>query len=201
MQLISKTLRYIFKRWQAMEYFFRTVRIKLLYPGITIDFKTKIERGCSIICVDGGSLTIVNTHISFGTHIKADKESTISISDSFIGRNCVIAAKQKIIIKNNCLIAEMVVIRDQDHSIDASSRDSFSVSPIEIKENAWIGSKATILKGVTIGCHSIVAASAVVTKNIPAMELWGGTPACPIKKLSTSFSTFKAAEPFEQGMN
>lgn len=169
--------------------FFRILRLKLLYPWIIIDFKTKIQNNCSIVCVKGGNLNISQSHISFGTHIKADSKSCISINNSFIGRNCVIAAKEKIIINKNCLIAEMVVIRDQDHAIDIftgnSGSEGFTSSPIEIKENVWIASKATILKGVHIGKHSVVAASAVVTKDIPSYEVWGGVPAQFIKSVKT----------------
>jgi acetyltransferase-like isoleucine patch superfamily enzyme len=165
----------------------RIVKIKLLYPQVSIDFNTKIEKGCSIICVDGGRLTILNSHISFGTLIKADANSILSINNTFLGRNSTIVAKEKIVIHKNCLIGEMVVIRDQDHSLDPASRDSFTSSAIEIKQNVWIGSKATILKGVTIENNSIIAASAVVTKNIPSMELWGGIPAYQFKKLSGEF--------------
>jgi acetyltransferase-like isoleucine patch superfamily enzyme len=165
----------------------------MLYPAVSIDFKTKIEKGCSIICVDGAKLSIKNSHISFGTLIKADSGSSVSITNSFIGRNCVIVGKEKINICKNCLIAEMVVIRDQDHSINPSSRNSFSTAPIEIRENVWIASKATILKGVTIGTNSIVAASAVVTKNVPSMELWGGVPAYQLKKLSEEMQLTSSA--------
>jgi acetyltransferase-like isoleucine patch superfamily enzyme len=186
MHLISKTIRYIFRQFEAFLYKVRIVKLKLLYPGITIDFKTKIEKGCSIICVDGGKLTIINSHISFGTLIKADFKSTLTIRNSFLGRNCVIAAKKQIVINNNCLIAEHVVIRDQDHSTDPLLRNSFSSSPIEIHQNSWIASKATILKGVTIGRNSVIAASAVVKTNVPSSELWAGIPAKKIKSIGTS---------------
>ena len=80
----------------------------------------------------------------------------------------------------------MVVIRDQDHIMDMSwvenGKEEFFTAPVEVGENVWIASKATILKGTTVGEHSIVAASAVVTKNIPAFEVWGGIPAKFIKK-------------------
>ncbi|MEO9210151.1 MAG: acyltransferase [Ginsengibacter sp.] len=133
-------------------------------------------------------MTINNSNIGFGTHIKVDSGGSISISKSFIGRNCVITSKSSIMIKGNCLIAEMVVIRDQDHQLDSlclpANQQSFTCAPIEINENVWVASKATILKGVSIGKGSVVAASAVVTKSIGSHELWGGIPAKYIKNLS-----------------
>lgn len=193
MSVISKVLRFSFRQSVSLCTFLRVLRLKLLYPGLTIDFKTKIENNCSIVCIKGGKLTILNSHISAGTQIIADENSILEIHHSFIGRNCVITSKREIIINNDCLIAEMVVIRDQDHITDIfaenTTRESFNVAPIEIKENVWIASKATVLKGVTIGKYSVVAASAVVTKEIPPYEIWGGIPAEFIKKIKSSEKT------------
>jgi len=55
--------------------------------------------------------------------------------------------------------------------------------PVRIKTGTWIGARVTILGGVTIGAHSIVAAGSVVTKDVPAYTLVGGVPAVKIKKL------------------
>ncbi len=190
MEFISKFFRFLFRCIESLFSFMRVVKLKLLYPGITINFKTKIESNCCVVCIKGGKLTILNSHISAGTQIIADEKSVLAIYSSFIGRNCVITSKAKLTINKDCLIAEMVVIRDQDHIVDIctekKTRDNFDTAPVEIKENVWIASKATILKGVTIGAFSIVAASAVVNKEIPPCEVWGGVPAKFIKKLKTS---------------
>ncbi|NRO35123.1 Maltose O-acetyltransferase [Lactobacillus helveticus] len=52
-----------------------------------------------------------------------------------------------------------------------------------IKKNAWIGAKATILPGVTVGENAVVAAGAVVTKDVPANTVVAGMPAKVIKKI------------------
>ena len=172
---------------QSAQFFLRILKLKLLYPGITIDFKTKIHKNCSIVCIKGGKLIISNSNISFGTNIVADVNSTLTIHDSFIGRNCVITSKESVTIKKGCLIAEMVVIRDQDHDIDIMEMenkiDKFLTAPVMIEENVWVASKATVLKGVKIGKYAIIAASAVVTKDVPAYEVWGGIPAKFIKQI------------------
>ena len=113
MNLISKFFRFFFKQLGSLCSFLRILKLKLLYRGITIDFKSTIQGNCSIVCVEGGRLTILRSHISYGTVIKADSKSTVSIHNSFIGRNCVIVAKEKIIINEGCMIAEMAVIRDR----------------------------------------------------------------------------------------
>jgi acetyltransferase-like isoleucine patch superfamily enzyme len=188
MNFISGCFRFMLRQIQSLFFFLRILRLKLLYPGIEIDFKSKIHNNCSIACIKGGKLIISNSHILFGTHIVVDSNSTLSIHDSFIGRNCVITAHEKIIINKGCLIAEMVVIRDQDHVIDIITgeipREEFKTAPVEIEENVWIASKATVLKGVTIGKYSVIAASAVVTKDVPAYEVWGGVPAKFIKHVN-----------------
>ena len=56
-------------------------------------------------------------------------------------------------------------------------------APIVLGRNVWIGSNATILQGVTIGDNSVVAAGAVVTKDVPADTIVGGVPARVIKHI------------------
>ena len=189
MNLISALLRLILRKTQSVLFVLRILKLRMLFPGITIDFRSKIQSHCSIVCIKGGKLHISNSNISFGTTIVADKGSELCIDNTFIGRNCVITCKDKITIRAS-LIAEMVVIRDQDHKPGIiNGKDGyqqFMTAPIEIEENVWIASKATILRGVHIGNSSVIAASSVVKKNIPASEIWGGIPAQFIKKVITT---------------
>ncbi|WCT11875.1 acyltransferase [Mucilaginibacter jinjuensis] len=166
---------------------YRKFFLRMMYPGLKIDGQSIIEKNCKIVCVDGGKMIIKNTHISIGVHLFADVGATISIENSSVGRYSVIASKQSITIEKGVAIAEMVVIRDQDHAIDVNNAEAgfsqYTTGPVHIEKNVWIASKATILKGVTIGNDSIIAASAVVTKPVPANEVWGGVPARFIKKV------------------
>jgi acetyltransferase-like isoleucine patch superfamily enzyme len=138
MNFISKISRFILRQFHAVFYFLRIIKLKLLYPGINIDFKTRVESNCSMVCIKGGKLIISNSKISFGTNIIADAGGTLSIDQSFIGRNCVITAKEKVIINKNCLVAEMVVIGDQDHITAVLNgehkREEFETAPVEIEE-------------------------------------------------------------------
>lgn len=169
--------------------FLRICWLKLLYPGLYIGFSSTIEANCTIKCVKGGRLIIKRSAILNGTQIIADANASIVIEDAFIGRNCVITAKKSIHIHKGCLLAEMVVIRDQDHLLDIAGndgqREGFTSAAISIGENVWIASKATILKGVTIGASSVIAASAVINKDVPAKEVWGGIPGKFLKDLKT----------------
>ncbi len=189
MRLLSLIFRVIFRNCQSVASHLRVLRLKMLYPGLEIDYRTRIESKVSIVCVKGGRLRISRSKISFGTCIIADSGSEISIESSFIGRNCVITSKKSVRIAEGCLIAEMVVIRDQDHHLDrrpspAGSQDAFTSAPIAIESHAWVASKATILKGVRIGSHSVIGASAVVNREVPPGELWVGIPAKFLKKTS-----------------
>ena len=116
----------------------------------------------------------------------------LSIGDStFIGHGCSIYTAKSVRIGNHCLIAGGVSIRDYDgHSIDyLARRDHKAISdqeikPVIIEDDAWVGSRAVILKGTTIGSRSIVAAESVVTRDVPPDCVVGGNPAKIVKQLN-----------------
>jgi len=161
--------------------------LRLKYKGLHIDFSTKLARGVNIVCTKGSKISIQNSIISQGVHIKSDHGGEIVIDNSYIGHNSIIVALNSIKIKKNCQIAEMVVIRDHNHNYKIPNipikDQGFSVSPIIVNENVWIAAKATILKGVEIGQNTVIAAHAVVNKNVERNSVYGGLPAKIIKKL------------------
>ena len=159
----------------------RVLNLKLKYPSLAIDFKTTINQNTNIIICDGAKSSIINCVIAQGTVIRVEKGAHFDVRNSYIGFNCVIACREKIIINNHCEIAEMVVIRDQDHIYDTNIliKDSgYNNAPVIIGENVWIGAKSTVLKNTTIGNNCIVGAHSLV-KNIttPENSIWVGTPA------------------------
>jgi acetyltransferase-like isoleucine patch superfamily enzyme len=106
-----------------------------------------------------------------------------------IGENTSITGASKIIAENeihigsNCMISWDVQIMDTDyHKIYANGKISNSPSSIVIEDEVWIGSRATILKGVKIGKGSIIASDSVVTKNVEPYTLVAGNPAIVKKK-------------------
>lgn len=107
---------------------------------------------------------------------------TIEIGDDFaINRGAVLAAHDRISIGDHAMIAEYVSIRDNGHAFADSTRpmrhQGYEVAPVRIGNDVWIGRGAVILKGVTIGDGAIIAANAVLTKDVPPMEIWAGVPA------------------------
>jgi maltose O-acetyltransferase len=80
----------------------------------------------------------------------------------------------------------MVLIMDSDHhEISPENRwlSSGEIVPIIIGNNVWLGSRSIILKGVTIGDHSVVGAGAVVTKSVPPKTIVAGNPAKVVRDL------------------
>lgn len=90
---------------------------------------------------------------------------------------------ENVFINDCCQIGHNVVFATLDHGLGPDDRRKMHPSPIVLGRNVWVGSNATILRGVTVGDNSVIAAGAVVTKDVPAGSVVGGVPAEIIKKL------------------
>lgn len=84
-------------------------------------------------------------------------------------------------------LAQGITVTALNHNFEASDKrideQGVSTTPVTIEDDIWIGANAVILPGVTIGNHSVVAAGAVVTKNVPPHSLVAGVPAKIIKQI------------------
>ena len=101
----------------------------------------------------------------------------------FINHACTFLDMGGITLEDNVLIGPKVNLITENHPIEHLNRRALICSPILIKRNAWIGAAATILPGVTIGQDAVVAAGAVVTKDVPDKMVVAGVPAKIIKIL------------------
>lgn len=101
----------------------------------------------------------------------------------FINSGCCFQDQGGIEIGNDCLIGHQVVFATLNHDQDPEKRGNMFPAPIKLGQKVWIGSHATILAGVTIGDNSIIAAGAVVTKDVPPDTVAGGVPARILKHL------------------
>jgi acetyltransferase-like isoleucine patch superfamily enzyme len=115
-------------------------------------------------------------HTNFGRHIRLGKQV-------FINHGCTFLDLGGITIEDDVLIGPQVNIITENHPINPKERKMLDLKSVLIKQNAWIGANATILPGVTIGENSVVAAGAVVTKNVPPNTVVAGVPAKVIKKI------------------
>lgn len=98
-----------------------------------------------------------------------------------IGNYCKIKGNGRLILHDHIAMGDDVTIITQDHKYLADSYEGFIVGDVVIGNYVWIGDRAIILKGVHIGNHAIVAAGAVVTKDVPDFAIVGGNPAKIIK--------------------
>ncbi|MEH6567608.1 MAG: acyltransferase [Halioglobus sp.] len=98
-----------------------------------------------------------------------------------------LSASDEIILGDGVMLANGAYVTDSDwHTIyDRTVRDE-RVTPVHIGENVWLGDHATVLKGVTIGKNSVVAARAVVTRDVPENVVVAGNPAKVVKELDPS---------------
>jgi acetyltransferase-like isoleucine patch superfamily enzyme len=100
----------------------------------------------------------------------------------FINTGATVVANHSIILGDDCLLGDLVAIFDSDHHPLEPSRPT-RTAPVRLGSNVWVGRSSTILPGVTIGDHAVIAAGSVVTGDVPARTLMAGVPARPIRTL------------------
>ena len=159
----------------------------LFNKNIEIQTGLIIGKQSYLRATDGGQIRI-GKKVSIGNNVRIEaKGGSIDIGDDvFIGDGCIFVSQANIKIGSNCQIAEYVVIRDQDHSFSTRPiKDAgFKTAFIEIGEDVWVGAKATITKGSTIGNGSVIGAHALVKGPIPEFSLAVGIPAKVKKNIS-----------------
>jgi acetyltransferase-like isoleucine patch superfamily enzyme len=126
--------------------------------------------------IDQSTTIFTPFHINFGKHTSLGK-------NIFINHACSFLDLGGITIEDDVLIGPRVNLITENHPVDPNKRKSLLCKPILIKRNAWIGAGATILPGVTIGENAIVAAGAVVSKDVAKNTIVAGVPAKYIKHI------------------
>ena len=104
--------------------------------------------------------------------------------DVFINSGCHFQDQGGIIIEDGSFIGHNVVLATINHDLDPTNNRKNHYAPITIESHVWIGSSATILPGVTIGKWAVVAAGAVVIKDVPPHTVVGGVPARVLKTVT-----------------
>ncbi|APZ95925.1 acyltransferase [Fuerstiella marisgermanici] len=182
LEMISRPARACCRVSNFLASRFRIWRIRIRYPNCRFGRGVTVGVNVQVIATDGGAINIgANVNIKDNCLLIA-RSGTLNVGDEcFIGWGTVICANDSISIGRDCLIAEYVTIRDQNHG-SALGEMPFRLQPmvskqITIESNVWIGAKATVLAGRTIGQNSIVGANSVVTKNVEVGSTVAGVPA------------------------
>lgn len=131
----------------------------------------------------------VGRDVFIGEGFWAEYPGNISFGDSVgLNRGCFINAGGGVTIEEWALIGPNVTIYSQSHDIDGDPDVPLALqgdvrAPVRIARGAWLGANSTILMGVTVGEGAVVAAGAVVTKDVPPRTVVGGVPASVIRTL------------------
>lgn len=126
--------------------------------------------------IDASFMCFPPFHTDFGRNITIGK-------NVFFNTGCSFQDRGGISIGDGSMLGMNVTIATLNHGLDLESRNTTFPSPVVIGKNVWIGSNATVLPGVTIGDGSVVAAGAVVTKDVPENTVVAGVPATLMKKI------------------
>ena len=159
--------------------------LQLRFPRARWGRGSDVRTGFRLALLPGGRLNV-------GEEVVFERDATLEVGGvltigarTIFGHHCTLAAKQSIRIGRDCLIAEMVSIRDHDHAFeqfDVPIREQGAAcAPVVIGDNVWLAARVVVVKGVTIGDNAIVGAGAVVTKDIPAGAIAVGVPARVVK--------------------
>lgn len=115
----------------------------------------------------------------------ADFGKNITVGENvFINACCHFQDHGGVTIGDGCQIGHNVVFATLNHGLAPEERKTTYPAPIVLGRNVWVGSNATILQGVTIGDNAVVAAGAVVAKDVAADTVVGGVPARFIKNIN-----------------
>ena len=199
---MRRILKYILLKFRT-KFVFRYYRVRSYFIGYvmtkTLTMKSQISFQAPVRFCGAGQVEIFD-EVKFGYYdaprmgsgeilIQArDVDSLVSIGvGTAFSNNVSLIARNSIKIGKGCLVGDGVRVVDADfHCIQSELRhvSSGEVAPVSIGDNVWLGSGVTVLKGVTVGGNSVIAAGAVVCRDIPMGVVAGGVPAKVINELT-----------------
>lgn len=191
MGLASDILNYVYNRW-TLNHYGVEYGTNLHIKGRIMIIKKKIEGGT----IKFGDNLYINSSMRFNPvggvrSVLAlfTEDGSIEIGHNTGMSNVVIGAFESVEIGANVSIGGGAKIFDSDfHSLSFSDRmkvpdTHFLTKPVIIEDGAWIGTDVLVLKGVTVGKEAVVGGGSVVTKDVPAGQVWAGNPAHFIKNV------------------
>ncbi len=160
--------------WQVVA---RTMELSAVLNAATS--KEQVRERLSEItssAIDSSTTIFAPFYTNFGRHINIGK-------NVFINHACSFLDLGGITIEDNVQIGPRVNLITENHPLNPTQRKYLDLKPILIQRNAWIGEAATTLPGVTIDENAVVAAGALVTKDVAANTVIAGIPAKVIKSV------------------
>jgi len=173
---LTRLLKQLSRAWERISvgsalYFFNHLVNRLPSHHLRLMFYRRI------FTIGPGTSFLLHVKIRFPGNLRIGRNSTVNY-------DCVLDARgAEIIIGDNVNIASEVMIWTQEHDPDSPTHQTIS-KPVVIGDYAWIASRAIILPGVTIGEGAVIAAGAVVTKDVSPYAIVGGNPAKFIRERS-----------------
>jgi len=185
---IARVARQLAFRWWRVRGIVKLAFLRLAYPSAHFGRGILIDPSARISVTDGGALTIgAGTEIGANAMIAAQGGVITIGANSYIGVGAIIIAKQSLEIGEDALLSQYVSIRDHDHRFDDGAlpyrQQGFTVQPVSIGRNVWLGAKVSVMRGITIGDNSVVGANAVVTHDVARDTVSVGVPARPVRTL------------------
>ena len=156
-------------------------------PRIRLHPRGTLSLGEDVRLISKYGLNAVGGHQPATLWIGAD--ASLSIGHRSGLSHATIVCLKKIEIGNDVLIGGGARIFDSDfHALPTATAYGkvIETRPVKIEDYAFVGAHATILKGVTIGRGAVIGAAAVVTRDVPAYEVWAGNPARRIRAATTA---------------
>lgn len=177
-------------------------RIRLLYPNVSLGrnvrfygpIHLRIYKTATVRIGDNVVFRSSTTHNFIGINrpvsIYVGDQATLDIGPDCGFSGTAIYASTSITIGPHCNLGGNSSVWDTDfHPLDYQLRrvqiEGTNKAPICIESDAFIGANTLVLKGVTVGARSIIGAGSVVTKSIPADQIWAGNPARCVRSSST----------------
>jgi acetyltransferase-like isoleucine patch superfamily enzyme len=195
---LTRPVRYAFTAVRSVYYFALRVFIcEPLFKSYCKSVGRRVRTGCYVHWINGkgtivaGDDVIVDGKCGITFASRFSDEPTLIIGNGTgIGHNCSFTIAREISIGQRCRIATDVIVFDSNgHPSDPAARlageapSADDVKPVRIGNNVWIGRRAIIGPGVTIGDNSIVSAGSVVMTDVPADAVVAGNPARRIGSL------------------
>lgn len=161
------------RAWLALRY----GRRLQLAPGIVFKGRLVLGRGVRVS---------IGANCRIGKRVLITGSGQVTVGQDTFLNGCWIGCDQTVEIGARCLISDCDVVDTDFHNLPPRLRHepatARAIAPVRIGDNVWVGARSIVLKGVTIGDHSVVGAGTVVREDVPARVVVAGNPAAIVKQ-------------------